>query len=380
MSRRENEKKEQSRSRRVDRIKFRAWQTLRWRLTLFVFAVILASALLTLVIHILARMAFGHIPLFRALLSNPYSFILIILGISSVIGTLLASSFGVYYLRPLKQLMKATKEVQKGNFKVELDIGQDEPSNEMELLMESFNDMVHELDGIELFRNDFINNFSHEFKTPIVSIRGFARQLQREDLTPEERMEYATIIAEESDRLAKLSISVLELSRLEHQKIPGECRAFDLAEQLRQCILLTEPAWNEKKLEMLPELEEVELYSCEEILMHVWKNLLSNAIKFTPEGGTVRVSLTASQNDVTVSVSDSGIGMSEEIRSHIFEKFYQGDTSHAKHGNGIGLSMAKRAVELCGGRIDVESEPGKGSVFTVTLPYRTLVEAEVMSD
>ncbi len=362
----------------VDRDKFRAWQTVRWRLMLFVFAIILFSALLTLLIHALARMAFWHIPFVRALLSNPYSFILIILCISSVIGTLLAGAFGVYYLRPLKELMRGTKEVKKGNFKVQLDIGTETPDNEMDLLMESFNEMVRELDGIELFRNDFINNFSHEFKTPIVSIRGFARQLQREDLTPEERMEYATIIAEESDRLAKLSTSVLELSKLENQQIPGERREFYLDEQLRQCILLLEPSWSERSLDMLPELEEVKLYSCAEILMHVWKNLLSNAIKFTPEGGTVRVTLTATANDVTVSVADSGIGMSEEVKSHIFEKFYQGDASHAKRGNGIGLSMAKRAVELCGGQIRVESTPGVGSVFTVTLPRKTLVEAEVV--
>ncbi len=371
-------KQADTREKNAERVKFRAWQTLRWRLTLFVFAIILSSALLTLLVHILTRMAFGHLPFVRALLSNPYSFILIILAISSLIGTVLASAFGVYYLRPLKQLIQGTKEVKKGNFKVQLEIGAEKPENEMDLLMESFNEMVRELDGIELFRNDFINNFSHEFKTPIVSIRGFARQLQREDLTPEERMEYATIIAEESDRLAKLSTSVLELSKLENQQIPGERHEFYLDEQLRQCILLLEPSWSEKALDMIPELEEVKLYSCEEILMHVWKNLLSNAIKFTPEGGTVRVTLTATANDVTVSVSDSGIGMSEDVKNHIFEKFYQGDASHAKRGNGIGLSMAKRAVELCGGRICVESTPGLGSTFTVTLPRKTLVEAEVV--
>lgn len=371
-------KQADTREKNVERVKFRAWQTLRWRLTLFVFAIILSSALLTLLVHILTRMAFGHLPFVRALLSNPYSFILIILAISSLIGTVLASAFGVYYLRPLKQLIRGTKEVKKGNFKVQLEIGAEKPENEMDLLMESFNEMVRELDGIELFRNDFINNFSHEFKTPIVSIRGFARQLQREDLTPEERMEYATIIAEESDRLAKLSTSVLELSKLENQQIPGERHEFYLDEQLRQCILLLEPSWSEKTLDMIPELEEVKLYSCEEILMHVWKNLLSNAIKFTPQGGTVRVTLTATATDVTVSVSDSGIGMSEDVKNHIFEKFYQGDASHAKRGNGIGLSMAKRAVELCGGRICVESTPGLGSTFTVTLPRKTLVEAEVV--
>ncbi len=356
---------------------FRAWKTLRWRLALFFFFVIMIAGFLTVLTHMLLRVLLGRSPLIIALTANPYFFILVILCVCMVIGTILAGAFGIYYIRPLKSLIRATKEVKKGNFKVQVSEEADDES-EMGALVQSFNEMVHELDGIELFRNDFINNFSHEFKTPIVSIRGFAMELQREDLTPEERLEYAKIIAEESDRLAKLSTGILELSKLENQQFAGGRSEFYLDEQLRQIILLLEPSWTQKKLEMIPELEEVKVYSSEEILAHVWKNLISNAIKFTPEGGTVHVLLHADAEAVTVEVTDTGVGMSEEVRSHIFEKFYQGDPSHHHKGYGIGLTMVDRAVKLMGGTIQVTSREGEGSTFTVRLPRKTLVEAEVV--
>ncbi len=360
-----------------DAPEFRAWQTMRWRLTLFFFFIVMVSGFLTVLVHFLVRSLFGRVPFLAIVTANPYFLVAILLGVCAVIATALTGTFGIYYLRPLKELIRATKEIKKGNFKVKV-ITEEEPASEMGMLVESFNEMARELDGIELFRNDFINNFSHEFKTPIVSIRGFAKELQREDLTPEQRREYATIIVEESDRLAKLATGVLELSKLENQQFPGERTAFYLDEQLRQCILLLEPSWSQKNLEMIPDLEEVKLYSSEELLSQVWKNLLSNAVKFTPEGGTVQITLTSNEESVTVTVADSGIGMSEEVKSHIFEKFYQGDPSHHHAGYGIGLTMVDRAVKLCGGSISVESEEGHGSRFTVTLPRKTPIDAEVV--
>ena len=235
-------------------------------------------------------------------------------------------------------------------------------------LIDNFNDMVRELDGIELFRSDFINNFSHEFKTPIVSIRGFAKELQQGDLSEEERQEYARIIAEEAGRLAKLSTDVLELSKLENQQIVGDKTAFYLDEQLRQCILRQEPLWTAKQLEILPELDAVRFCFNEEMLAHVWTNLLSNAIKFTPEGGTVRVVLLDEGESVLVRVEDTGIGMTPDVQAHIFEKFYQGDPSHHQKGYGIGLSLVDRIVRLGGGTVTVESEVGKGTTFSVRLP------------
>ena len=347
--------------------KFRLLNTLRWRLTLFVFLILIVSGVTTGLVYTLLLLLFRFHPLVIALTVNPYSLVITLLCICSVIGTILSGFFGKYYLRPLKQLIRATEQVKKGDFKVQVE-RQNNPNSEMGTLITSFNEMVRELDGIEMFRNDFINNFSHEFKTPIVSIRGFAKELQAGDLTEEQRMEYAKIIAEESDRLARLSISVLELSKLENQQIVTDKTAFFLDEQLRQAILRQEPIWTEKNIEIIPELEEVNFYSNEELLLHIWDNLLSNALKFTPHGGTVRVELCADAERVTVRVSDTGIGMSEDVRTHIFEKFYQGDPSHSGGGYGVGLPMVARVVSLCGGSIEVESEPEKGSTFTVILP------------
>ena len=348
-----------------DSIRWR--NTLRWRLTLFVFGVIVFAGLLTAAVCITTITVFKGSWLAATLMLHPFVMTAVLLGVCAVIGTLLAGFLGKYYLRPLKQLIAATKEVKKGNFKVHLDTDGN-PQTEMEELIHSFNEMSRELDGIELFRNDFINNFSHEFKTPIVSICGFAKQLELEDLTPELRLEYAKIIAEESDRLAKLATNVLELSKLENQQIVTDKKEFYLDEQLRQCILLQEPLWTEKDIEMIPELDEVKLFSNEELLSHIWLNLIGNAIKFTPHGGTVRVELKERADAVTVLISDTGIGMPEEVKAHIFEKFYQGDPSHHKSGYGIGLTMAHRAAVLCGGDITVESDVGKGSTFSVTLP------------
>ncbi len=349
--------------------RFRLMNTLRWRLTLFVFLILVISGIATLVFYSLILLLFAFHPLVVAITVNPYTFIITLLCICSVIGTLLSGFLGKYYLRPLKQLIAATEQVKKGNFKVQVEEhGNKDKITEMGALITSFNEMVRELDGIELFRNDFINNFSHEFKTPIVSIRGFAKELQMGDLSEEQRQEYAKIIAEEADRLARLSISVLELSKLENQQIVTNKSEFYLDEQLRQCILLQEPVWSAKGIDVLPELEEVRFYSNEEILSHIWSNLIGNALKFTPEGGQVRIALQDGDDAVTVTVADTGIGMTEEVRKHIFEKFYQGDPSHHSKGYGVGLTMVARAVGLCGGAIGVESTPGEGSVFTVRLP------------
>lgn len=345
----------------------RLTQTLRWRLTLFVFSVIMSAGMMTAAICILALTLFRRTPLVVAIMVNPFFLICTLLGICSLIGAVLAGFLGKYYLRPLKQLIRATKEVKKGNFKVQVE-SKNNSISEMGQLIDSFNEMVRDLDGIELFRNDFINNFSHEFKTPIVSIRGFAKELQYGDLCEEQRSEYAKIIAEEADRLAKLSINVLELSKLENQQIVTAKRDFYLDEQLRQCILLLEGEWMKKNIEIIPELAEVRYHSNEEILAHVWSNLLGNAIKFTPEGGTVFISLTADESGVTALIRDTGIGMSEEVKAHVFEKFYQGDPSHHRHGYGIGLTMAHRAATMLGATITVDSTPGEGSTFTVRLP------------
>lgn len=347
-------------------VRFR--QTLRWRLTLFVFAMMVLSGVLAAMVYLVILVLFAKSPLVIALTVNPIFLCVVLFGISASFGAALSTFFGVFHLRPIKELSRATKEVKKGNFKVQVDTSVAPPDSEMGILIAEFNEMVTELDGIELFRNDFINNFSHEFKTPIVSIHGFAKELQMGNVTEEQREEYTRIIIEESSRLARLASSVLELSRLENQQIVTGKSEFYLDEQLRQCILLQESVWSEKGIDMIPELDEVRYFGSEELLAHVWTNLLSNAVKFTPEGGIVRVRLTADADTVTVQISDTGVGMSEEVQARVFEKFYQGDPSHHKSGYGIGLAMAHKAAALSGGEIAVRSAVGEGSTFTVTLP------------
>ena len=280
--------------------------------------------------------------------------------------TTLAASMGRGKLKPINDLVHAMRAVSQGDFSVRVDC--EDVSGDMGRLVSSFNDMASELGGLELFRKDFINNFSHEFKTPIVSIRGFAKQLERDDLTDEQRREYLDIIVTESDRLANMASNVLLLSKLENQTIVTDREDYRLDEQLRRCVLLLEKQWSEKELEPDIELEEIIYRGNEEMMNHVWVNLLNNAIKFSPRGGTLTVRLAREGDAAVCSVGDQGPGMDGDTRRRIFEKFYQGDTAHATEGNGLGLSLVQRIVDLCGGTVSVDSAPGEGSTFSVRLP------------
>ena len=228
--------------------------------------------------------------------------------------------------------------------------------------------MVNELQGIELYRTDFINNFSHEFKTPIVSVRGFAKQLKNPDLSDEQRQEYLDIIIKESEKLCNMSGNVLQISKLENQNLVADRTVYSLDEQLRNAILLLERSWDEKQIAWELDLPSTEFYGNPDLISQIWKNLLENAIKFTPEKGTICVVLREENYQVTVQIADNGCGMDEQTKSHIFEKFYQGDTSHAKQGNGLGLAIVKRIVDLCEGTISVESAVNQGACFTACLP------------
>ncbi len=298
---------------------------------------------------------------------SPLVLIVVSLPGSVLLGTLLSIVVSKLVLRPLDDMILATQEVAKGNFNVEVPIRYEK--NQFTHLIKSFNAMTRELSGIEIFRNDFINNFSHEFKTPLSTIRGFARELKNPELSDAERSEYIEIIISACDRLTEMSSSVLLLSKLENQQFITGKATVDLAEQLRDSIILLENLWAKKNVELKIELDEI-TYSCDsESLSHVWQNLLSNAIKYCPiNGGVIEISCKESEEFVIVSIADNGIGMSPETMSHIFEKFYQGDTSHKAEGNGLGLALAARIVELYGGRIEVESTPNVGSRFRVLLP------------
>ncbi|MCL1795966.1 MAG: HAMP domain-containing histidine kinase [Clostridia bacterium] len=284
---------------------------------------------------------------------------------SLIVGTILTLLGGERFLRPLRKLTEATKEIASGNFDVRVEAG---GPHELGRLAQSFNEMAGELAGIETLRSDFISTISHEFKTPIVSIRGFARQLKKNSLTAEQRDEYLDIILSESDRLTRLSSNVLLLSRFEStEKITGQT-VYDLDEQLRRTVLLLEPQLQKKQLEVNFYAESVRIRANEEMLSHLWINLLDNAVKFSPAGDVIGITLKRDgQNAVTV-LSDNGPGMDVETKRRIFEKFYQGDPSRATEGNGLGLSLVKRISDLANGTITVDSEPGAGSVFTVSLP------------
>ena len=279
---------------------------------------------------------------------------------------LLTAFFVGQKLTPLNKVNEAMKQVARGDFSVRVD--ESSCVGEMHDLVASYNHMAQELGGIEMFRTDFINNFSHEFKTPIVSIRGFARQLERDDLSEDERREYARIIATESERLARMSANVLLLTKLEKQQIITDKESYRLDEQLRNCILLLEKQWEDKNIEMQPDLDEISYEGNEEMMSHIWVNLLNNAIKFSDEGGVIEVGCMRVQSFIVVHVTDHGRGMDEVTRTRIFEKFYQGDSAHATEGNGLGLALVKRIVDLCSRKITVTSAPGEGSCFSVYLP------------
>lgn len=268
--------------------------------------------------------------------------------------------------KPISQVVEGMSRISHGDFDVR--VNEEGLEGDMGELARSFNDMARELGSIELFRTDFINNFSHEFKTPIVSIRGFAKQLERDDLTEAQRREYTSIIVSESERLSNMSANVLLLSKLENQQIVTDRQPYRLDEQLRRSILLLEKQWSARELELNLQLDEVTYVGNEEMMSHVWVNLIGNAIKFSPEGGLLEVQLRQLPQGVEVTVRDQGPGMTREVQERVFEKFYQGDRSHAGQGNGLGLSLVKRIVDLCHGTVEVESAPGQGSAFRVTLP------------
>ncbi len=340
----------------------------RQSLTFFLIRIVFTILLITGLICFLLFLTIDHFSSHTLKGAGPLIVITSSLISCIVLGTFLSLPVGRHLLKPMRELIAATKEVANGNFNVRVKT-EEKHINELTELLNSFNKMTEELSGIEMFRNDFINNFSHEFKTPIVSIRGFAKQLQQgENLTEDQKKEYINIIVKESDRLSNMAANVLLLSKLENQQFVTDISEYDLDEQLRRCILLLQKQWTKKNIEILPELEPVKIHANEEMLSHLWINLLSNAVKFTPANGQVQVRCNVDNDHIKVEVNDNGIGMSKETVHRIFDKFYQCDASHADSGNGLGLPLAKRIVELCGGEISVRSVKERGSSFVVKLP------------
>ena len=290
-----------------------------------------------------------------------FSFLVTSLGV----GTVVTAVTGWRILRPITRLSKAMESVAKGDFQVQMD-----PSHHVTQVRElalNFNKMVKELGSTETLRTDFVVNVSHEFKTPLAAIEGYATLLQDESLSQAERQEYTQIIIESTRQLSTLTGNVLRLSKLENQEILTDQAPYRLDEQLRQAVILLEPQWEEKKLDVQVELERVEYRGNAQVMLQVWLNLLGNAVKFTPPGGRIWVSLKVGGGTIQVAVADNGVGMSPQVQEHVFDKFYQGDAARGQPGNGLGLALVKRILDLCGGQIQVKSRLGEGSVFTVTL-------------
>ena len=292
-------------------------------------------------------------------------------------GNVLLISFGaatIDYVRrkrmvdkPVKQIMDALDQVMQGDFTVRIapvkEFAGETGFNE---IIHAINQMTAELQGTETLRTDFIANVSHELKTPLAVMGNYATMLQQPDISEEERIEYGKAISHSSRRLAALITNILKLNKLENQQIFPQHEEYDLSGQLCESLLQFEDAWEAKNLEIETDIEdEVRIKSDPELLSLVWNNLISNAVKFTPESGRITVTLKAGEDDVMIAVSDTGCGIKPEVGQHIFEKFYQGDTSHATQGNGLGLALVKRVVDILNGEICVQSVFGQGSTFTV---------------
>lgn len=271
--------------------------------------------------------------------------------------------------KPLKEILKATDRITNGDFSARIEPAHKlSGKNEFDVIIENFNIMAEEISGTETLRTDFISNVSHELKTPLAVIQNYATMLQSPSLSGTERMEYAKSMGMASHKLSALITNILKLSKLENQQIFPEGKRYNLSEQLCECLLGFENIWNSKNLEIETNIDEdVFVNADEELLMLVWNNLFSNAVKFTDNNGKVSVSLKSDNGRCIVKVADTGCGMSRETGAHIFEKFYQGDTSHTAQGNGLGLALVKRVIDILGGEIAVESELGKGSIFTIIL-------------
>ncbi len=326
------------------------------------FSIILAVTLLIVTAGALALHALGVITLPDS--SNIIVGVIVWALVSLGVGVITAALLSYIPLRPFAFLIEGLSRLEHGDYTARLHIGH---TSVFKKLSDSFNALATELQNTELLRSDFVNNFSHEFKTPIVSILGFAKLLKRADLPPEKREEYLDIIVSEAKRLTDMSDNVLSMARIEKQSILTDITEFNLSEQVRTCVLLLQKKWEQRGLDM--EFDEHE-YACtgnEELLKQVWINLLDNAIKFALEGSRIKIGITQTPESLVVSIANAGEAIGEETRKRIFEKFYQGDSSHAMEGTGLGLAIVDKIVRLHGGTVDIGYRDGY-NVFMVTLP------------
>ncbi|MCL2479242.1 MAG: HAMP domain-containing histidine kinase [Treponema sp.] len=295
-------------------------------------------------------------------------FIVYVLVVTAIITGSIAVVSRISWSRPMQKLSEAARRITRGDFSVRISpLRKDGKKDYIEVTFDDFNTMAQELQSIETLKNDFIANVSHEIKTPLAVIQNYAAVLQSDSLNTDIRHDYLKTIVEASQKLSMLVSNILKLNKLENQEILPKANPFDLSEQIRRCVVAVEDQWERKQISFELELEESTVSYDEDMLEIVWNNLISNAIKFTNLGGTVFIKLKVHDCYVRVTVSDTGCGMDSETQRHIFDKFYQGDSSHAQEGNGLGLALVKRTIDLFDGTVTVESLPGQGAAFTVCL-------------
>ena len=348
----------------------------RWGLTialvLFVFIIMIAAMLLAG----LALLILDSTSIISIIDKSPEDigswgmmsrFIISLMTISVLLGTTITAFFSRTALKPLRKVIVATRKIADGDFNTRVNL---KGIYELEELSHSFNKMALELSSIETLRRDFINNISHEFKTPVTSICGFAVLLKEGRLSEEERLEYLEIIIAESERLAALSTNVLNLAKYENLEIITDKSTFWLDEQIRRVIVLIEPRWAAKEINMDVELDAIKFTGSEDLTQQIWLNLIDNAIKFSNTGGTVSIRLVEWNEGVRFTIQDEGIGMDVHTIARVFDKFYQGDASRFKAGNGIGLAIVKQIVDISGGSIEARGKLDEGSEFIVWLPVK----------
>ncbi|MBQ8640036.1 MAG: HAMP domain-containing histidine kinase [Lachnospiraceae bacterium] len=336
--------------------------SIRHRFSLGFFSIVFPFFLITLgILYQLDRhgISFYKIP-------NPAMATLIISILCLILGYVASFYLLTKVFRPLEQLSEASQQIANGNYDVRVEY--DGSIAELAHTIENFNFMVQELNSVEIISKDFIANVSHEFKTPLSSISGYVTLLQDPELTADERSEYIQMAFFNIEKLNDLTGNILQLSKLEHQNTLNNTVTYRLDEQIREAIVLLEPRWSQKEINLELDLPSTIYCGQQALLFQVWTNLIGNAIKFSNQNDTISIRLGKKRNDIEVIVSDNGIGMSAETMAHMFDKFYQGDSSRRSQGSGLGLALCKKILDLCDGRIYVSSEPEKGSTFLVRLP------------
>ena len=288
----------------------------------------------------------------------------IMLGISMVVGALISLFVAKKLTTPINNIKKATKKVARGDFDVKIEKIKNSSLND---LIDDFNTMTSELKSVETLKSDFVSSVSHEFKTPISVIQSYSKILRRNDLDEKTRKKYETVLDTNIQKLINLTEGILNLSKIENQPIILDRTEFSLDEQIRQSVLVLEPEWDKKKIEFELDLDATKIYGPKDLLAQVWTNLISNAVKFSKNKSKIYISLKKENNKSVVKIKDTGIGMNEETQKHIFDKFYQGETANTQTGNGLGLTITNKIIELYKGEIFVESKEGKGSTFTVII-------------